>query len=146
MRHVSSLISWLLRQPLHCHLPSKWLNVLASCLQAWYLRIRARIWLPAEAKYLTYKSEKEEQRYWDAARRSHAYLFTSDARYFCGVTATQPVPALSSYTPAPPIVTTSEETSIEYNLPSKAFCKWHRMVFPNAKVRYSPSFCHRIPS
>ncbi|KAK0205858.1 hypothetical protein DFS33DRAFT_1224636, partial [Desarmillaria ectypa] len=76
----------------------------------------------------TYANEGEEQAYWESAMRSHLYLQTSSAMKDWSF------PVITSYAPAPPASVSHEEETeaTEYYLPSKAFCKWHRMVFPES--------------
>ncbi|KAK0231560.1 hypothetical protein IW262DRAFT_1235588, partial [Armillaria fumosa] len=76
----------------------------------------------------TYANEREEQRYWESAMRWNICLQTS------GAMKDWLIPVITSYTPAPPATASQEgETeATEYYLPSKAFCKWYRMVFPES--------------
>ncbi|KAK0448135.1 hypothetical protein EV421DRAFT_1706128 [Armillaria borealis] len=76
----------------------------------------------------TYANEGEEQAYWESAMRWHLYLQTS------GAMKDWSIPVITSYTPAPPASASHEDETeaTEYYLPSKAFCKWYRMVFPES--------------
>ncbi|KAK0492779.1 hypothetical protein EDD18DRAFT_1182663 [Armillaria luteobubalina] len=76
----------------------------------------------------TYANEREEQAYWESAMRWNLYLQTS------GAMKDWSIPVITSYTPAPPAPASKKDgiEATEYYLPSKAFCKWYRMVFPES--------------
>ncbi|KAJ6615466.1 hypothetical protein B0H10DRAFT_2040593 [Mycena sp. CBHHK59/15] len=82
-------------------------------------------------KHDIYQDALEEARYWAAAERYGRRLRTSDAR-FAGRRIEQPkIPAVTYYTPALlPWYRQRKPRSPEYFLSTRAFCKWHRMVFP----------------
>ncbi|KAE9398813.1 hypothetical protein BT96DRAFT_717065 [Gymnopus androsaceus JB14] len=126
-------------------------------ISEWWLHL----WLPwrFRSQYSTYPTEEAEQRYWDSAKLFRRQLQSSDAR-FC-LPSSSPrtkilsrddyedrIPIITSYQPAlPPHRNTRDlgktrkrwDTGMssgrsevaEYHLPVKAFCKWHRMTFPD---------------
>ncbi|KAG7441623.1 uncharacterized protein BT62DRAFT_974516 [Guyanagaster necrorhizus] len=100
-------------------------KIWAILWQLW--RATLRVYL-RKTLHGTYANEGEEQAYWESAIRSHLYLQTS------GAMKVWSFPVITSYAPAPPVSTSQEDEpeSIEYYLPSKTFCKWHRMVFPES--------------
>ena len=92
-----------------------------------------------EFSHRTYANEREERAYWESAMRWNLCLQTS------GAMKDWSIPVITSYTPTPPAPASHEDETeaIEYYLPPKAFCKWHRMVFPG---RVSATLCFQSSS
>ncbi|KAJ3738633.1 hypothetical protein DFH05DRAFT_1408634 [Lentinula detonsa] len=110
-------------------------------------------WWPGELRlpYSTYPTQEAEQRYWDSARAFRRQLQSMDARFCAPCSSSlktkndyeQRVPVISSYQPALPPLRNSrdvgrslgsgyeKEKAKKYFLTTKAFCKWHRMTFPD---------------
>ncbi|ESK83245.1 hypothetical protein Moror_15089 [Moniliophthora roreri MCA 2997] len=108
--------------------------------------------------YEMYRNEVVEQRYWDSVEGYRRRLESSDAsreregkekaQRRSSTPARWPtveengssIPVIRYYQPALPPIRSSKKSakradsrideSNEYHLPSKAFCKWHRMVYP----------------
>ncbi|KAJ7235292.1 hypothetical protein B0H12DRAFT_999837, partial [Mycena haematopus] len=84
-------------------------------------------------KYSTYGSAWEEDQYWAAAELYGRRLRSSDARFGRATRAIEEhIPVVTSYVPAllPWYRQRGRKKSSEYHLSVRAFCKWHRMVFP----------------
>lgn len=81
-------------------------------------------------RYTYYRDVREETQYWQTAKRFGRILDKSNAR-----SASAQVPIVRYYEPKllpmyrRPVVRDPEAE--EFQLSSKVFCKWHRMVFPD---------------
>ncbi|KAJ3818544.1 hypothetical protein F5880DRAFT_1224240 [Lentinula raphanica] len=106
-------------------------------------------WSQKPSPYSTYPTPEAEQRYWHSAKIYRRKLQSLDARFSAPCPSSleaknayeERIPVISSYQPAlPPLPETRMNTSPGgagkqemnvYHLPTKAFCKWHRMTYPD---------------
>lgn len=95
---------------------------------------RIRVWFSSLAgkrerpRYTTYSTPEQEDAYWRAAERTRRAFGASDAN-----ATPLGVPLVRYYVPRlPPAYREARAMDVEateYQLPARAFCKWHRMVF-----------------
>ncbi|KAI0751745.1 hypothetical protein C8Q80DRAFT_1071808, partial [Daedaleopsis nitida] len=84
------------------------------------------------SRYRRFRNTEEEEEYWQASERMWRTLRASDAR--AEVEDEKRVPVVRYYTPK--LLPAYREEGVEdaeareVGLSPKAFCKWHRMVFP----------------
>ncbi|KAL0563588.1 hypothetical protein V5O48_018479 [Marasmius crinis-equi] len=134
----------------------------------WMESIGRRLWIfgglfGRGSGHNVYRSDEEEERYWDSAKKFRRRLQSSDARFQeaarnsrrhpSAARMTQRevydsferrVPVVTSYQPALPPESSRRsrnggndgivDKSEEYPLSTKAFCKWYRMVHPPGSV------------
>ncbi|KAG7096276.1 hypothetical protein E1B28_003724 [Marasmius oreades] len=120
-----------------------------------------------------YETPEKEQEYWDSARGYRRQLQKSDARFqhidrcvdmgrgggwmkpsnevYDDIEAT--IPVITAYQPALPPTRFSKQgkgkrdsldEGTEYVLPSKTFCKWHRMVYPPSSQQLTLSQASKL--
>ncbi|KAF8075730.1 hypothetical protein FPV67DRAFT_1776415 [Lyophyllum atratum] len=80
-----------------------------------------------------YASPEEEQRYWASAIPAQRWLDSTSARARAHAKLIKEIPLITSYTPALLPLYREPRGKVEegeYYLSARAFCKWHRMVFP----------------
>ncbi|KIK60072.1 hypothetical protein GYMLUDRAFT_59780 [Collybiopsis luxurians FD-317 M1] len=126
--------------------------------RSWPLLILWRCFSNNES-YSTYPTEEAEQRYWDSAKVFRRRLQSSDARFCCPLVSSSSIenyenriPVISAYQPSlPPLQKGLPRDKRcggideEYYLPTKAFCKWYRMTFPD-RAPLDPTKAARLKS